>query len=70
MISENNECHIEIKIRETKFDCFGCNYGIHKAEKEYIIHGELESTMLDFLFIPSIPQPLLILVQPYNYFSA
>lgn len=32
------------------FDCFGCNYGIFKVEKGYIIYGEIEILMLDFQF--------------------
>lgn len=29
---------------------FGCNFGIHKVKEGYIIHGEIEITMLDFQF--------------------
>ena len=33
-----------------KFDCFGCNYGIYKVKKGYLIYGEIEILMLDFDF--------------------
>lgn len=33
-----------------KFDCFGCNFGIFKVKKGYIIFGEMEILMLDFEF--------------------
>ena len=38
-------------INHVKFDCFGCNYGIYKVKKGYIIYGEIEITMLDFDFV-------------------
>lgn len=38
-------------IKQIKFDCFGCNYGIYKVKKGYIIYGEIEITMLDFNFV-------------------
>lgn len=38
-------------IRHIEFESFGCNYGIYKVEKGYIIYGELEITMLDFDFV-------------------
>lgn len=38
-------------VRHIKFDCFGCNFGIYKVQKGYIIYGEIEITMLDFDFI-------------------
>ena len=38
-------------IKHITFDCFGCNYGIYKAKKGYIIYGEIEITMLDFDFV-------------------
>ena len=34
--------------KHIKFDCFGCNYGIYKVNKGYIIYGEIEIIMLDF----------------------
>ena len=33
-----------------KFDCFGCNYGIYKVKKGYLIYGEIEILILDFDF--------------------
>lgn len=38
-------------IRHMEFDCFGCNYAIYKIENGYIVHGEIEITMLDNDFI-------------------
>lgn len=38
-------------IKHITFDCFGCNYGIYKVKKGYIIYGEIEITMLDFDFV-------------------
>lgn len=37
--------------KHIKFDCFGCNYGIYKVKKGYIIYGEIEITMLNFDFV-------------------
>lgn len=44
-------------IRHTKFDCVGCNYGIYKVEKGYVIYGEIEITMLDFDFTKTDKKP-------------
>lgn len=38
-------------IRHIKFDCLGCNYGLYKVKRGYIIYGEIEITMLDFNFV-------------------
>lgn len=38
-------------VRHIKFDCFGCNYRLHKVNKGYIVLGEIEITMLDFDFV-------------------
>lgn len=38
-------------VRHIKFDCFGCNYGLYKVNKGYIIFGEMEIMMLDFDFV-------------------
>lgn len=37
-------------VRHIALDCFGCNFAIYKVEKGYLIHGEIEITMLDFDF--------------------
>jgi len=37
-------------ILHKQFDCFGCNFEIHKIEKGYIIYGEMQITMLDWNF--------------------
>lgn len=34
-------------LKQMKFECFGCNFGIYKVSKGYIIYGEMEITMLD-----------------------
>ena len=33
--------------RHRKLDCFGCNFAIYKVKTGYVIHGEIEITMLD-----------------------
>ena len=33
-----------------KFDCFGCNFGIYRVQRDYLIFGEMEIIMLDFQF--------------------
>lgn len=38
-------------IRHIELDCFGCNFAIYKVENGYILHGEIEITMLDLDFI-------------------
>lgn len=38
-------------VRHIELDCFGCNYGIYKVNKGYIIYGEMEIIMLDFDFM-------------------
>lgn len=38
-------------VRHIQFDCIGCNFGIYKIRKGYIIYGEMEIVMLDFDFI-------------------
>lgn len=38
-------------VRHIQFDCIGCNFGIYKIRKGYIIYGEIEIVMLDFNFI-------------------
>lgn len=35
-------------IQYIALDCFGCNFAIFKVDMGYIIHGEIEITMLDF----------------------
>jgi hypothetical protein len=37
-------------IRFKKLGCFGCNFGIYKVQRGYIIYGEIEITMLDLEF--------------------
>ena len=37
-------------LRCKKIVCSGCNYGIYKIKKGYIIYGETEIIMLDFEF--------------------
>lgn len=34
-------------LRSAEIDCFGCNYAIYRVHDGYIIHGELQITMLD-----------------------
>ena len=34
-------------IKRKRFDCFGCNFAIYKVDVGYVIHGEMEITMLD-----------------------
>ena len=38
-------------IRHIELDCFGCNFSIYKIENGYVLHGEIEITMLDLDFI-------------------
>ena len=38
-------------IRHIELDSFGCNFAIYKVENNYILHGEIEITMLDADFI-------------------
>lgn len=38
-------------IRHIDLDCFGCNFAIYKIENGYVLHGEIEITMLDHNFI-------------------
>lgn len=51
-----NDTIVQLNIKDgtmvnfKEFDCFGCNYGIYRVEKGYIIYGEIEITMLDFDF--------------------
>ena len=35
-------------IRHVETDCFGCNYGIYRVDRGYVIYGEIVITMLDF----------------------
>ena len=37
-------------VRHIKLDGSGCNFGIYKVEKGYIVYGETEITMLGFDF--------------------
>lgn len=37
-------------IRHIELDCFGCNLAICKVENGYVLHGEIEITMLDLDF--------------------
>ncbi len=51
-----NDTISQINVKEStliftqKYDCIGCNYGIYKVKKGYLIYGEIEILMLDFEF--------------------
>lgn len=38
-------------IRHIELDCLGCNLAIYRIKTGYVLHGEIEITMLDFDFI-------------------
>lgn len=38
-------------IHHIELDCFGCNFAIYKIDNGYVLHGEIEITMLDLDFI-------------------
>lgn len=54
VLQDNSITQIKITdgsvVRHTRFECFGCNFGIYKVECGYVVHGEIEITMLDFDF--------------------
>lgn len=54
ILQNNVVCQINLQTnslsRHSEFECFGCNFGIHKTNEGYIIYGEMEITMLDWNF--------------------
>lgn len=45
-ITQIKVCDGSIIIHK-QLDCFGCNFGIYKVRKGYVVYGEIDITMLD-----------------------